>query len=90
MPTYHWGRKWFGVKNGLPRLFLHEKHEMHVRWALRILTAIGVVLSVVTLDWYIALALSLLFVGLDTFLERTLFYYSSMFEIGRASCRERV
>lgn len=79
MSTYLWGRKWFEVKNGLPRLFLHEKHEMHVRWALRILTAIGVVLSVVTLDWYIALALSLLFVGLDAFLERTLFYYSSMF-----------
>jgi len=79
VPKYRWGRKWFGIKSGLPRLFLHERHEQRVRWVIRILTGIGVVLSVVTLPWYVALAVSLLLVGLDAFLERTLFYYSSMF-----------
>ena len=69
MPKYRWGRKWFEIKDGFPRLFLHERHEQRVRWVVRTLTAIGVALSVVTYPWYVALALSLLLVGLDAFLS---------------------
>jgi hypothetical protein len=79
MPKYYWGRKWFEIKGGLPRLYLHEKHENLVRWVLRALTTLGVVSSVFTFEWYIALALSIALVAIDWFLERTLFYYSSMF-----------
>lgn len=76
---YQWGRKRLEIKNGMPRLFLHEKHEKRVRWLIRVLTAVGVALTVVTLPWYFALAISLGLVGAEAFLERTLFYYSSMY-----------
>ena len=57
---------------------MHEKNENIVRWVLRALTAIGIGVSVVTFDWYVALTISITLVVLDWFLERTLFYYSTM------------
>jgi len=79
MTRFNWGQKRFEIKNGLPRLFLHEKNEIIVRWILRGLTVLGIVLSVIILEWYYALAIAIALVVLDWFLERTLFYYTSMF-----------
>lgn len=79
MTRYNWGPKRFEIKNRLPRLFLHEKHEQVVRWVLRGLTVLGIALSVITFEWYYALSISIALVVLDWFLERTLFYYTSMF-----------
>lgn len=79
MTKYHWGAKRFEIKDGLPRLFLHEKQETVVRWILRGMTATGVVLSVISFEWYVALSLSIGAVAIDWFLERTLFYYTSMY-----------
>jgi hypothetical protein len=76
---YHLGLKRFKIKNGLPRLFLHEKHERAVRWVLRGLTVLGIALSVITFEWYYAFSISVALAVLDWFLERTLFYYTSMF-----------
>ncbi|HEX7114318.1 MAG TPA: hypothetical protein VF193_04250 [Steroidobacter sp.] len=79
MTRYKWGTKRLAFEGGLPRLFLHEKHEKRVRWAIRGLTALGVGLSVVSLPWYLALVIAITLVALDWFLEHTLFYYTSMF-----------
>jgi hypothetical protein len=79
MPRVRFGRKWFAIEKGLPRLFLHEKNERRVRRSIRIVTMVGIALSVVTLPWYAGLALALSLAGLDWFLERTLFYYSSLY-----------
>lgn len=79
MTRYHWGPKRFEIKGGLPRLFLHEKHEKVVRWLLRGLTGLGIGLSVVSFAWYYSLLLSVALVAFDWLLERTLFYYSSMY-----------
>lgn len=79
MTKTHWGRKWIDFHNGFPRLFLHEKNERRVRWTLRSLTTVGVATSVVTMPWYISLGVALILLLIDVFLERTLFYYSSMY-----------
>ncbi|GEM_PF-2688625 len=79
MSQFHWGKKRFDFKNGLPRLYLHEKNETIVRWILRFLIGLGIVLSVFTFTWYFALIISIMLVLIDWFLERTLFYYTSMY-----------
>lgn len=79
MQEMKYGRKWFGVKDGLPRLYLHEKNERRVRWAIRTITFTGIALSVVSLPWYYSLLCAASLVGLDFFLEKTLFYYSSLY-----------
>lgn len=78
MSSYHWGKKRIEIHNGVPRLFLHEKNERIVRLVLRSLTALGIALSVFSFIWYIALSISISLVVINWFLERTLFYYSSM------------
>ena len=79
MTQYHWGAKRFEIKGGLPRLFLHEKHEKAVRWLLRGFTGLGIGLSVISFTWHYSLLIAIALVALDWFLERTLFYYSSIF-----------
>ncbi len=79
MSTYHWGQKRFDVHKGLPRLFLHEKNEKVVRWIIRSITFLGILLSVFTFDWYMSLSIAIVLVIFDAFLERTLFYYTSLY-----------
>lgn len=79
MGKFKKGKPWLRFENHLPRLFLHEKNERIVRWALRGLTIFGVATSVITLPWIYSLSLSIGLVALDAFLERTLFYYTSMY-----------
>lgn len=62
-----------------PRLVLHEKHEGKVKWSLRVITAIGIVTSLVTLPPIFGFSLAVALVPLDVFLEKTLFYYTSMY-----------
>lgn len=66
-------------KGGLPRLYLNEKRESQVRWAIRGFTAIGVLASTLSLVWYMSLLLSVLLIVIAAFLERTLFYYSTLY-----------
>lgn len=79
MGKYKKGLPWLRFENHFPRLFLHEKHERIIRWVLRGLTTFGVVTSVITLPWFYSLFLSIGLVAFDAFLERTLFYYTSMY-----------
>jgi len=73
------GMAWLKFDKWKPRLFLNEKHEKRVKWVLRALTIVGIVTSVVTLKWYLALSLSIVLVLLDALLENTLFYYTSLY-----------
>jgi len=79
MGKFKKGMPWVRFEKYLPRLFLHEKHEKIVRWVLRGLTAIGIIASVIAFSWYYSLSLAISLVALDVFLERTLFYYTSMY-----------
>ncbi|MBB1474002.1 hypothetical protein H5368_13280 [Luteimonas sp. MC1782] len=63
----------------LPRLFLHEKNERKIRWTLRALTGLGIATSIVSLPWQQGLSLAVALVAVDYFLERTLFYYTSLY-----------
>lgn len=63
----------------LPRLFLHEKNEKKIIWTLRTLTAIGIVTSVISLPWQQSLLLAIALFAIDFFLEKTLFYYTSLY-----------
>lgn len=60
-------------------MFLHEKKEKNVRWCLRGITLTGVITSVFILPWYFALSLSVVLVLLNAWLEKTLFYYTSLY-----------
>lgn len=79
MGQYKRGMPWLRFENHLPRLFLHERNEKRVRWFLRGLSTVGIVTSVLTLPWCYSLSLSFTLVVCDAFLERTLFYYTSMY-----------
>lgn len=46
---------------------------------IRGLTILGIVLSVISFEWHFSLSIAIALVFLDWFLERTLFYYTSMF-----------
>ena len=75
----NWGLPWIRLDKWFPRLFLHEKHEHRIKWALRILTGIGVLTSLITLPPLAGVTLAFFLTGLDVFLERTLFYYTSLY-----------
>lgn len=73
------GLPWVRFGKPFPRLFLHEKHESRIKWALRILTGFGVLTSLVALPPLWALLLAIALVALDVLLESTLFYYTSLY-----------
>lgn len=79
MTEYRWGKKRFEFHGGLPRLFLHETHERRVRLCIRAVGFLGVLIGIATLDWYYSLALGFVLLAVGWFLEKTLFYYPSMF-----------
>lgn len=71
-PWLRWGKPF-------PRLVLHEKHEEKIRWSLRILTAVGIITSLITLPILVGFSLAIGLVVLDVFLEKTIFYYTSLY-----------
>ena len=67
------------VKDRIPRLKIQENHEKQVRWTIRILTAIGIFLSVVTYSqWYYPLSVSIGLFLLSKVLEKMIFTYTVM------------
>lgn len=65
-------------KNWRPRLVVHEKYEAAVKWILRSLSVLGIGSSLLTLGptWGVALSIGLL--GLEQFLERAVFQYTTI------------
>lgn len=68
--------RWEGL---LPRLVVHEGYESLVRWTLRAVTAAGLGLSLVTISPPLGVLISLLLVGVEQFLERTTFRFTTLF-----------
>jgi hypothetical protein len=67
------------IKNRIPRLKVQEKHEVRVRWAIRVLTVIGILISVFTFSaWYYALCVSVGLFILNQILEKMIFTYTIM------------
>lgn len=62
-----------------PQLYVHERFENKIKWLLRGLTILGIVLSVVSIEeWYFSLGLALLMLGAEQFIERSVFMYTTM------------
>lgn len=79
MEKYKKGLPWLRIEKYAPRLFLNEKNEKIVKWVIRGITIFGVAASVISLPWYYALLLAITLVLIDAFLEKTIFYYTSMY-----------
>lgn len=68
------------IHGGIPNLVLHEKYERKVKFVLRLLMGVGILVSVLTIPvWYLSLAVALLLVGIELFLESTVFEYTSIY-----------
>lgn len=70
------GLRW---ENNFPRLVIHERYENIVRWLLRVLTVVGVASSVISFPWFISLALSIFLLAIETFFERSVFQFITIF-----------
>lgn len=66
-------------KKFLPRLIIHEKYEKFIKWALRVLTLIGIISSVITLYWYFSLIVAIALVLIEQFFERSIFQYTTIY-----------
>ncbi|MEA1995900.1 MAG: hypothetical protein U9N18_07170 [Campylobacterota bacterium] len=67
-------------QNHLPRLVIHEKYEKFVKWFLRILTAFGIVSSVIAFSiWYISLSFAIVLFLIEQFFEKSIFKYTSIY-----------
>lgn len=68
------------LHSNIPRFVLHEKYEGKVKWTLRLMTALGIVLSLISIPvWYLSLAVALVLLALERFLQRTVFHYTSIY-----------
>ena len=64
---------------GVPRLLLPERYERPMRWILRFLTSVGLVLSVIALSpWYFSFAAALGLLLTEQFFERVVFRYTTL------------
>lgn len=66
-------------KGRVPHIEVQEKYENLVKWSLRILAFIGILISVVSFPWYVSLALALIFLGIDKILESIVFKFTTIF-----------
>ena len=59
-----------------PKLIVHERFESYVKWTLRILTAIGILTSFLTLPYWAGIIMTFVLFGVEQFIERVLFEYT--------------
>jgi hypothetical protein len=66
--------KWF------PKLVVHEKYEVRLKWALRLLAIVGILTSLVVFASLAqALLVALLLAGVELFLERAVIQYTALY-----------
>lgn len=65
-------------RKGIPRLIIHEKFEKAAKWILRSVIAIGIITSILTLEWYWSLTLAICLLALEIFIERAVFEYTTI------------
>lgn len=63
----------------IPKLFIHEKFEVYVKWILRILSFIGIATAFITLDYVTGIIVTLVIFIVEQILERTIFEYTVFF-----------
>ena len=63
---------------GIPKLTLDEKHESTVKWTVRGITLLGILLSAFSLPWHYGLVSAAFLVGLGVLCEKTMFYYTTL------------
>ena len=67
------------VKNGIPRLVVHEKYEHLIKWVLRGLALIGVVIGGVSFNaWYYGVGVAVIILAIQQIFERVLFEYTAI------------
>jgi hypothetical protein len=65
---------------GIPRFVIAERYEKRIKWGLRLLAAVGILSSLAVFPtWYSSLGFTLAIFIVEQILERTVFFYSSMF-----------
>ena len=79
MRKYKKGMSWLKTEKYAPKLFLNEKNEKIVKWGIRAITLFGITTSVISLSWQYSLATSISLVLINAFLEKTLFYYTTLY-----------
>jgi len=64
-------------KNKFPRIKIQEKHENRVRWIIRIITFLGIALSVVSFStWYYSLTVSLVLFIIGWVFQKIIYTYT--------------
>ena len=67
------------IKHGVPRLVVHEKYERVVKWTLRGLALIGVVVAGISFNaWYYGVGVAILILVFQQVFERVLFEYTAI------------
>lgn len=68
--------EWKGI---IPRLVVHEKFEKHLKWALRILTLLGILSGLLAFDkWYFGLIPGSVLVLIEQFIEKSIIEFTSI------------
>lgn len=67
------------VHNKLPRFIIPEKYERLVTWLLRGLAVLGIILSAITLRWYLSLGLAVMLLIFELVLKATIFQFTTIF-----------
>lgn len=63
----------------IPHIILHEKYETFVKWLIRILIILGILLSFLTLPWQYSVITSIILVVIEIILEKIIFKYRTLF-----------
>lgn len=61
-----------------PKLIVHEKFEKQIKWILRTLALIGIVVSFLVLPYYVGIIVTIVLFTVQTLIEKTMFEYSVM------------
>lgn len=69
----------FQMNGKIPKLIIHEKFEIYVKWILRGLSFIGIATAFITLDYVTGILVTLVIFIVEQILERTIFEYTIFF-----------
>lgn len=81
MKKYRWKLPLIKLEKNIPRIFISEKYENRTKWWVRAFTAFGIFISVISFEWYVSLAIALVFFAIDYLIENVLFYYTSAYVV---------
>lgn len=62
-----------------PRLYISEKYENKIKWILRAISIVGIIISFLILPFYIAGIVSIFLLLIEQFFERTVYRYTTLY-----------